>query len=141
MKKKVYMALLIFLTTILGQVKAAQVVKGNPVSSNEALVCFVDFRIGLVVGKSEADIGNIKYCRYAIDRKKFLSLMTSMPTSTFYMSGNVRAKISWSDKDVYFVDYNGIVRHGEAKVQINKIDFTKALRKIGGEATQQVIHH
>jgi hypothetical protein len=130
MKKMMCLVLLVFPFAIFNQAKAAQLTKKDPVLLNEAMVCFVDFRIGLVVGKSESDIGDSKYCRYAVDRKKFLSLLTSVPASTFYMSNNVRAKISLSTKDVYFIDYNGVVRLGDERFKISKKAFTEAIREI-----------
>lgn len=126
------MAVVMFSVVAFGQVRATHVVKGRNLLAKEAIVCFVDFRIGLVVGKSEADIGNGKYCKYTIDRKKFFSLLTPMPPATFYMGGNVRAKVCLSVKDIYYVDYNGVVRHGGERFQINKLAFTKALRRLGG---------
>jgi hypothetical protein len=130
MTNKVCIFVLILYSLLLGQVQASPAIKHGVVYAKEAPVCFVDFRIDLVVGKSESDIGDDQYCRYAIDREKFLSLLTPAPASTFYMNGNVRAKVSMSAKDEYFIDYNGVVRFGDKKFQVSKKNFTNALRKL-----------
>ena len=130
MKKKTCLTLLIFLTVVLGQVAAAQANQQNPIALNDAQVCFVDFRIGLVVGKSEGDIADNQYCKYTIEKKKFLSLLTTLPASAFYMGNNVRAKVSLTENDAYFVDYNGVVRFGSKKFKIDKMLFKKTLRSI-----------
>lgn len=128
MQKKIFMLSLAFLAFNYYQVSAAGTPNNISIMSTGARVCFVDFRIGLVIGKSETEIGDARYCRYVIDRKKFISLLVPVPSSTFYMRGNVRAKVSMSDKNVYFIDYNGVVRHGREKFEINKMTFTHALR-------------
>jgi hypothetical protein len=99
-------------------------------SDRDAAVCFVDFRIDLVIGKTEAGIGKKKYCRYSIDRHVFLSLIKPVPVSTFYMNNNIRAKVCLSSNEIYFIDYNGIVKHGRERFEIDKKIFTNALRKL-----------
>jgi hypothetical protein len=135
MEKSVYAVILVLFAVALGRSRVAQateVVSGGGLTEG-AVVCFVDFRIGLVVGKSEADIGNKKYCRYSIERKIFLSLIKFAPPSNFYMSNNVRAKVIFSQKDIYYIDYNGVVRHGGERFQIDKSAFTKTLHRLYGE--------
>jgi hypothetical protein len=71
---------------------------------SSATVCFWDFRAESPVGKSETDIDRPYYCRYTVDRAVFLKLLSPRPASEFYMPGYVRAKITLSPDDVYFVD-------------------------------------
>jgi hypothetical protein len=130
MKNNVCLAMLMVFCSISSQARASQVLNESPVSANDALVCLVDFRIDLVVGKDEYDIGDSQYCKYEVDQKKFLSLLTSMSSSAVYMENNVRAKVSFSKSVVYFIDYNGVVRIGSKRFEIDKFKFIKMIRKI-----------
>ncbi len=82
------------------------------------------------MGRTEADIGQGKYCKYAMDKKKFLSMLSPRPASEFYMDNNVRAKVIVSPSSSYFIDYNGVVRFEEKKFKINKKDFMNAIKKL-----------
>jgi hypothetical protein len=132
MKRNVCMFVFSFFNLILSAAWAFPEVQPTIPPPGDVVACFVDFRIGRVVGISEADISNKKYCKYAIDREKFLSLLTPIPASTPYMKGNVRALVSLSAEDKYFIDYSGVVRLGEKKFEINKSVFTNSLRLING---------
>ena len=96
----------------------------------DAAVCFWDFRAESPVGKSEMDIDRPYYCRYTVDRVASLKLLSPRPAAEFYMPGYVRAKITLSPGDVYFVDNRGVVRHGDQRFAADKDQFSAALKEL-----------
>ena|ERR1700761_205984 len=104
--------------------------EGQVVGSSDVAVCFWDFRAESPVSKSETDIDRPYYCRYTVDRVAFLKLLSPRPASEFYMPGYVRAKITLSLGDVYFVDNRGIVRHGDQRFAVDKDQFSSALKEL-----------
>jgi len=102
-------------------------------SEQSALVCFIDFRVGLAIGRNEEEIGSKGPCRYTIDKKVFRSMLLPRKDSEFYQKSNVRAKIIYSPTEVYFIDANGVVRFGDHKFVVNKDEFTKYVKDIHGK--------
>jgi len=105
------------------------------IASSEALVCFIDFRIEFIVGKTEKDFQNQKLlrsiCKYSIDKEEFLHLLSSKISTEPYSSGDVRAKVIFSSEMVYFIDRRGLVRYGDKEFFIDKAKFTASLKKRG----------
>jgi len=101
--------------------------KGSSVSTSGS-VCFTGFEVQFLVGKTEESINNPQYCRYSIEKAEFIKMISSRPSSEFYLSSHVRAKVSFSERDVYFIDNNGIVRSGNKKFFIDKEQFSKVLK-------------
>ncbi|MBN6104707.1 hypothetical protein JR064_21315 [Xanthomonas sp. CFBP 8703] len=101
--------------------------KGSSVSTSGS-VCFTGFEVQFLVGKTEESINNPQYCRYSIEKAEFIEMISSRPSSEFYLPSHVRAKVYFSERDVYFIDNNGIVRSGNKKFFIDKEQFSKVLK-------------
>lgn len=97
-------------------------------SSSSGHVCFTGFEVQFLVGKTEKTINSPEYCRYSIEKTEFIKMLVSRPSSEFYLSSHVRAKVYFSERDVYFVDNNGVVRSGDKKFFIDKERFSRAFK-------------
>lgn len=96
--------------------------------STSGSVCFTGFEIQFLVGKTEESINSPEYCGFSIEKTKFIKMISYRPSSEFYLYFHVRAKVSFSRQDVYFIDNNGIVRSGGRKFFIDKEQFSKSLK-------------
>jgi hypothetical protein len=105
---------------------ASLAIKNSAVAS----VCFFDFNAESLFGRDENSISDPIYCHYKIDKIKFLNLLSPKPDSEFYMPNYIRAKITISPSEVYFIDNNGVVRYGTKRFSIDKVKFTDSLENV-----------
>lgn len=102
-------------------------------SVNGAAVCAVGFRIEFAVGPTEENLLRRADCGYAIDQRMFLAMLSPRPASEFYQDRDVRARVTLSNGDVYFIDRNGVVRAGAKKFAIDTLYFMQSIKKVGAK--------
>ena len=96
-------------------------------TASRAAVYYFGFDIERITGIPEHQIDQYG-CRYTIEREKFISLLVKAPDmSSKYDQRDIRAHISISADEQYFVNREGIVRFGDRYFIIEKRDFVNLL--------------
>jgi len=97
-------------------------------------VYYYGFEIERITGIPEAQIAELG-CAYEIDKESFLKML-KQPRGRppfGYDSSDVRAKISFSKQEIYFVEYQGVVRGSENARLIDKSEFVSALKRVASK--------
>lgn len=118
----------LILVIVLSAFPAVSVANGQAqFTANRATVYYFGFDIERITGIPEHQID--KYgCRYTIERNKFISLLANAPAMrSKYDQRDIRAHISISADEQYFVNREGIVRFGERYFILEKTDFVNLL--------------
>jgi hypothetical protein len=90
-------------------------------------VYLIGFHVELYVPYSESNIEN-GFCIGQIIKKDFFNSVLEKNKKLYYDASDVRAKIIFADNDIYFINREGISRHGEDFYLIDTDKFQKMVK-------------
>jgi hypothetical protein len=95
-------------------------------------VYYFDFAIERITGIHEDGIAQ-EGCKYSINQRDFLSILSPTAETKRYQPLDVRAVVIFETHMHFYIDRNGNVRQGQRHYNMDKSEFAKLLKGSAGK--------